>query len=300
MNTGTSGQKKWAENQMKELNKAQSQYSNTTNIGGSNVPSSTQSTQTTPTQTNTGSTVKATYNNQSYDIDLNKDYSTAISDAVAKGDYAGAAQNEAYRNAKINYLNENNSNTYNAQVTNDYGKFNTFSDLPDTWTSAVVGGNTYTKDQTGKMYNDAGNFVGDGYNILTNEFTFTNDLDAKNAMYSALKEKYGLQNATDDQALAYLTQQGVWNQDMLNAYKNGTVSQYWVDLQKKQEEKNQLMQAIASVQQQSQSFAQQQAESLARQEEQMNEYLESLNKQKETHTSYNDFTKTLLRKNFIY
>lgn len=304
INSGSSGQKAWAENQIGKLNSAQAQYTNTSSTPTQQVTQVPQGNKPTSTQANTGSTVKVSYNNKDYDIDLNKDYSIAIEEARKKGDYATAAQNEAYRNAKINYLNENNSNTYNAQISNDYGNYKSFSDLPDTWTSAIVGGNTYTKDETGRMYNEAGSFLGDGYNAVTNEFTFTDDNDAMNSMFSSLKAQHGLENYSDEDAINYLKGQGVWNTDYFNAFKNGTVSEYNALMQQKAREEEERLAALAELESAKRQYEEQLI--LQREEEQrkMDEWLaelEKINQQKTINkNAYTDFIKSRLRKNFIY
>lgn len=55
--------------------------------------------------------------------DLNTDYQAIINDSVAKKDFVSAAQAEQSRNEKIDYLNANNLNTYNATPTYLYTSY---------------------------------------------------------------------------------------------------------------------------------------------------------------------------------
>lgn len=233
----------------------------------------------------------------------NIDYTAEIKNAVDSGNYGLASQLESQRNDKIDWLNATNTNVNNYGKTNVYENYNSILDLPDNWTSAIVGGNTYTRDESGKMYNESGNLLGDGYNANTNEFTFSNENDALNAMYTALKAEHGLENVSDEEAIAYLQSQGLLNRNLLNAYMTGSVGQYndYVAEQKRLEEERLAM--YAELQEQQELQQQQYAAALAQQQTELEEYIKQLQEANQTSnqdSKYKNFIRTLLRKNFIY
>ena len=282
ISSGSAGNKAWAQNELTKLNEAKQQYGGTTNTSGSSVPTSTGSVGTNTSSTyNIGSTagiqaakdlavggsytagdgstwtkgsdgnITVNKNGNTYQgvLDYNKvDYQDEINKAVGTGNYSLASQLETQRNDKIDWLNSTNSNIGNYEKSNLYGNYNTLLDVPEDWTSAVVGGNKYTRDETGKMYNEAGTYLGDGYNPITNEFTYSGTADAYNAMLSALKGEHGLAEYSDADAIAYLQSQGLWNTDLYNAYKNGTLSEYQKALKEKQKQEQEIKQAIAEIQ----------------------------------------------------
>lgn len=121
---------------------------------------------------NTNTSYNGNYINN---LDLSIDYQAKINDAVSKGDYYAAAQLEAARNAKINYLNSIGQNTGNYGTTtnyvNEYSSNNqggvaynpkyTYNDLknnnlPNNWTEANIAGLRYKRDNNGTIYNYTG------------------------------------------------------------------------------------------------------------------------------------------------
>ena len=184
-------------------------------------------------------------------IDKNADYSALKKQAEASGNYSQAANYEALRNAKINYLNSIGENKNNYTTTNDYikeysnssGKSyknnqggtvyesnKNFSDMNSAGTYNV-GGQTYRKDSNGNYYIQSGatkdnptwNKVGDGYNTDTNEFTYSNVDDAKNAY---LNQLYGSGVASPGETYDNLLAQGRADSSYLEALQNGTTGEW--------------------------------------------------------------------------
>lgn len=184
-------------------------------------------------------------------VDLNKDYSALQKQAEKNKDYNQAANYEALRNAKINYLNSVGKNTggyettnkYTKQYTNSSGKAHrnnkggtiyesngSFSNMNDAGTYNV-GGLTYRKDNGGNYYIKSGNNgsadtwskIGNGYNEATNEFTYTNQEDAKNAY---LNQLYGSGVATPGEKYEDLVNQGRIDGSYLDALMSGNVGEW--------------------------------------------------------------------------
>ena len=165
------------------------------------------------------------YNGNYVPVDLGVDYMAGYQKAVAEGDYYKAAQYEAARNAKINYLNSINANPNNYETTSNYientsgnnrdgqawnGKWS-YNDLkngnlPDNWSTANIGGLRYKRDANGNMYNYTGTnadtgeeqwrLIGNGFNPKTGERTFANFDDAKQYAYDQYRSATGDMNGT--------------------------------------------------------------------------------------------------------
>ena len=184
-------------------------------------------------------------------VDLNKDYSALQKQAEKNKDYNQAANYEALRNAKINYLNSIGKNTGNYGTTDKYIKKYTnssgkgyknnqggtiyesngnFSSMNDAGTYNV-GGKTYRRDDSGNYYINSGNSgsspvwskIGNGYNENTGEFTYTNQEDAKNAY---LNQLYGSGMASPGERYDDLVNQGRIDGSYLDALMGGTVGEW--------------------------------------------------------------------------
>lgn len=173
-------------------------------------------------------------------IDLSRDYQSEINNAISKGDYAAAKQLEDQRNAKINYLNTmqgNYAGNQNWNTTNSYD-YNSFSDLPSNWSSASVGGNTYT-NQDGKYYDSDNNFLGTGWNSSTGNFTYNDRNDAASAAQQyVISNNSGLSNYGLEATDYYDKATGGISSSFIEAVQNGTIDswQYERAKEKAQEE----------------------------------------------------------------
>lgn len=215
------------------------------------------------TANNSGKTIPApsgkvstntSYNGSYLDVDLGTDYQAKINQATANGDYNAAAQYEAQRNAKINYLNSINQNTGKYQTTTNYltdysnktnstnnkdgisytSSYNDFSNLPSNWKTANVNGNIYKNDdgiiyqQTGYL-NGTPNYriQGNRINPETGEWMFDNYDDAKRAAYEGYLSSIGGGNfANQEEAFKYLDSNNVLSDDYIKRVMNGTQGQY--------------------------------------------------------------------------
>lgn len=106
--------------------KITSRKTNTASGGGSGS--------TTSKSTNTSSTA------------ANTDYQALINSAVAKGDYASAAQYEVQRNDKINSMNAAGTNTGGYTATNNYSQY--LNTAPSGFNGSATGVTTYNPQQT--------------------------------------------------------------------------------------------------------------------------------------------------------
>lgn len=166
--TGDAGQKAWAENQKKELAKAESQYggsSGSAKSGGSTSGngSSSSGSSSSKSVSKTGSSSSKSSGNSPYTnlgstYDPKTDYQAIINDAVANGDYETAAIAEQLRNQKIfetgrPYATTNNYSGYlnatPAPTQSGYKSIGTHNDssLPSNAMDEI---NVYKK-----LYNDA-------------------------------------------------------------------------------------------------------------------------------------------------
>lgn len=182
------------------------------------------------------------YNGNYVPVDLGVDYMAGYQKAVAEGDYYKAAQYEAARNAKINFLNSIGANPNNYETTSNYientsgnnrdgqawnGKWS-YNDLkngnlPDNWTTANIGGLRYRRDANGNMYNYTGTnadtgeeqwrLIGNGFNPKTGERTFANFDDAKQYAYDQYRSATGDMN-------------GTLSDDYIRRIQEGTADQY--------------------------------------------------------------------------
>ena len=225
---------------------------NTTTTKPSNSAGSITSPATGTVRTNTA------YNGSYLDVDLGTDYQAKINDAVSRGDYNAAAQFEAQRNAKINYLNSVGQNTgghtTSTNYLTDYSKkfnssnnkggvsytssFNDFDNLPDNWTSANIGGGTYI-NKNGNIYRQTGitnntpnyRLVGNRINPETGEWMFDNYEDAKKAAYDEYLSVIGGGNfANQEEAYRYLDANNVLGKDYIERVMNGTNVQHFQKL----------------------------------------------------------------------
>lgn len=220
-------------------------------------------------------TTNTSYNGNFLDVDMNSDYNALKKSAIASGDLSAAAQYEALRNAKINYLNSINQNTGGYTTTNDYirnytesqGKngagtnnqggavytntISNISDLPSNWTKADIKGSTYVKRDdgiyqiTGKdsVGNDTYTLKGNGVNSNTGEFTFNNSTDAAKAAYLNYLTSGG------KVGYEYAMNRGLIDSNYVNAMQNGTVYSYDEEIKniaraKSEEEKQKLAFAV--------------------------------------------------------
>lgn len=222
---------------------AAKKYQSATNKTSTTNTSSSKSSSSKNSSSGGGTTqpTNVSYNGDFISINPNTDYQAKINEAVSRGDYAAAARAEAERNAKLQYLGRgseatsNYVNVYGSAPTNNQGgivytnKNNSFSDLPSNWTTANVGGQTYTKDNSGKIYelsgaNTGGNtysFVGDGINPNTGEFTFSNPQSARDVAYDKYIASGGNQNVSKEYALDKLIDGGY-----IDALLKGTANEY--------------------------------------------------------------------------
>ena len=180
-------------------------------------------------------------------IELSRDYQSDINTAIAKGDYATAKQLEDARNAKINYLNSSQGNyagTHNWNTSNNYS-YNSFSDLPSTWSSANVGGNTYT-NQNGKYYDSDNNFLGTGWNSSTGAFTYNDRTDAANAARQYIvNNNSGLSNYGLEATDYYDKATGGVSSSFIEAMQNGTADSWQQQRAKKKAEEEYLASLFA-------------------------------------------------------
>lgn len=181
-----------------------------------------------------------THNGQ--DIDLSRNYQTEINEALAAGDYATANQLANARNAKIDYLNSMQggyAQQQGWQTTGDYS-FNSFSDLPSNWSTAVIGGNSFSNID-GKYYDSNNKYVGSGYNSATDSFTHSDRNSATHAAYDYLASnntglsKYGLE-ASD-----YYDSMGSVSSSFIDAVQNGTVDNWQKEKAAEKEKWNMIM-----------------------------------------------------------
>jgi hypothetical protein len=165
-------------------------------------------------------------------------------------------------------LNSAGTNTNNYTTTNNYN-YSSLSDLANTnWTSATVNNQQYTRDSSsGKIYDSNSNYLGDGYNTSTGEFTYSNISDATQVAKLSFKSALGFGDYSDDDALNYIstiTGNQIGMNEIVEAYQTGQVSNL----------KNALQQASESYQKQlaiQQYYEEQlkaQQEALAAQQEQ--------------------------------
>lgn len=183
---------------------------------------------------NTNTSYRGSYLN----VDLDTDYQSRINKALAEGDYYTAAQNEALRNAKINYLNSVNDNPNGYKITNNFIRSDTnnkrngtsydwiwsYDDLkngrlPDNWTHANVQNIHYRRDlNDGTIYSKGGPYdwtpVGNRINPETGEWMFDNPELARQAAYS---NYIGATGDTNPNALS---------QDYIDRIRLGTQNQY--------------------------------------------------------------------------
>ena len=209
------------------------------------------------------------YNGQSFN--LNTDYQKKINEAVAKGDYASAQYYEGIRNAKIDYMNRYQNNSASNQgynQTNNY-TYGSFGDLPDYWTSVNINGNTYT-NQGGRYYDSDNNFLGTGWNSNTNSFTYNDRNDAINAAYKYVGSISGL----DDYGLTAADYLDYYGQNLsssfIDAMQTGNVDQW---RQQKAQEKREMEEFYAMLQQQQQQQLQQQMQQQQQYEEQLQQQI---------------------------
>lgn len=217
-----------------------------------NYSTSTSNGITTRTNKSTGQkSYSGTVNYHNQDIDLGTDYQSQINQAIANGDYALASQLNDKRNAKINYLNDNNLDK-SYSVSNDNYNYSP-SELPSSWKTAIVNGNQYS-NVDGRIYDKDGVLKGTGWNTDTGEFTVNNYNDAQNIAAqwlanNANAKQYGLTNAD------YYLQNGAISSEFLNAIMNGTVGSYSRDLAARiQEQKRLEMLAAQQLREQIESF----------------------------------------------
>ena len=219
-----------------------------TDVAKYNVPNT--STSSTPKPTGYVNT-NTSYNGNYVGVDLGTDYQAKMNDAIASGDYYAAAQYEAARNAKINYLNSIGQNTGNYGTTTNYvseysgnnqggqaynpklnySDFKSGTGVPNDWTTLNVGGIRYKRDDTGNIYQYTGTnadtgqeqwrLKGSGINPQTGEWTYNNYEDAKQAAYDAYRA------ATGDYT-------GTLSPDYINRVLNGTNNQYQEQLAEKE------------------------------------------------------------------
>lgn len=161
-------------------------------------------------------------------VDLSRDYQSEINTAIAGGNYAAAKQLEDARNAKINYLNTmqgDYAKNQNWNTTNSYN-YNSFSDLPSNWSSANVGGSTYT-NQGGRYYDSDDNFLGTGWNSSTGAFTYNDRNDAANAALQYLtNSNAGLKNYGLSAEDYYDKATGGLSASFIDAIQNGTADSW--------------------------------------------------------------------------
>ena len=210
------------------------------------------------------------YNGNFLTVDLDTDYSEKMKQAKDSGDLAGAAQYEALRNAKINYLNSVGQNTGGWQTSNDYTKVYTqsvgkngagtnnkggvtytdnntsLSALPSDWKTTKLNGVTYSRDNAGKYYSN-GYYVGDGYNANTNEFTYSNQEDARKAAYDQYLMSGGMRGTGED-VYKYIQSKGLVDEAYVNAVQAGTTGQYTSDViaKAKKEQEAKIASALAT------------------------------------------------------
>ena len=217
-------------------------YSNkatNTVVNGYTTPNNNSSSQTNTVKTNTS------WNGGYLNVDLNTDYSKLIKAAEDRGDYAQAANFEALRNAKINYLNSIGNSIYpttskyitpskfaNNQGGVSYNSNQTMDNLISGNAGTYnINGITYRKNADGTYEQKVGgnslgsiyNKVGDGYNSSTGEFTFSNINDAKQAYLNQMLGPYTT-NISD--AYDSLVAAGKIDPNYLTAIMEGTTNAY--------------------------------------------------------------------------